>query len=95
MIRITNIKVTPHYNLICKFNSGAVKTLDVLPIIEHHKHLAGVENLLNEDIFKNVRIGEFGEIVWDKIVVTEHNGQVFCWDYDISPEYAYQNSTNS
>lgn len=95
MIRITDIEVTPHYHLICKFNSGAVKELDVLPIIEHHKHLVGVESLLNEDVFKNVRIGEFGEIVWDRIVVTEHDGQVLCWDYDISPEFAYQNSTFS
>ncbi len=93
MIRITNITVTPHYQLICKFNSGAIKKLDVLPIIEKHRYLTGVESLLNEEIFKNVRIGEFGEIYWEDIVKTEHEGQILCWNYDISPEFAYQNAT--
>jgi len=92
MIRITQITVITHYNLICTFNSGAIKKLDILPIIEHHKHLTGVESLLNEEIFKNAKIGQFGEILWEKIITTEHNGEVFCWDYDISPEFAYQNA---
>lgn len=92
MIRITNITVIPPYQLNCKFNSGAIKKLNVLPIIEHHKHLTGVESLLNEEIFKNVRIGEFGEIYWENIVKTEYDGQILCWNYDISPEFAYQNS---
>jgi hypothetical protein len=95
MIRITDIKVTPPYNLICRFNSGDIKQLDVLPIIKQHKHLIGVEKLLNEEVFKKVRIGEFGEIVWDKIVITEHNGEQICWDYDISPEYAFQHATDN
>lgn len=56
MIRITNITVIPPYQLNCKFNSGAIKKLNVLPIIEHHKHLTGVESLLNEEIFENVKI---------------------------------------
>jgi hypothetical protein len=93
MIRITQIEIIPHYNVICEFNSGVKKKLAVLPIIERHKHLSGVENLLNEDVFKNARIGQFGEIVWEKIVKTEHDGQLFYWDYDISPEFAFQNST--
>jgi len=92
MIRITNITVIPHYQLNCRFNSGAIRKLNVLPIIEHHKHLTGVESLLNEEIFANVRIGEFGEIYWENIVKTEYDGQVLFWDYDISPEFAYQNS---
>jgi hypothetical protein len=80
---------------VCKFNTGAIKTLDVFPIIQHHKHLAGVESLLDEKVFRKVRIGEFGEIVWDKIVETEQEGILYCWDYDISPEYAFQNAINN
>jgi hypothetical protein len=92
MIRITNITVIPPYQLNCKFNSGVIKKLNVLPIIENQKHLTGVESLLNEEIFENVKIGEFGEIYWENIVTTEHDGQILCWNYDISPEFAYQNS---
>ena len=92
MLRVTQISVIPNYNLICKFNSGEIKKLDVLPLIKRHWHLTGVECLLNEDIFKNARIGQFGEILWKKIVKTAYNNEVLYWDYDISPEFAYQNS---
>jgi len=92
MIRITEIIEHTSYSLICKFNNGVVKKLDILPIIENHKHLEGVQKLLNEPVFNSVRIGEFGEIVWDKIVKNSHTGEDSYWDYDISPEFAYENS---
>lgn len=92
MIRVTEIVDKSDYSLLCKFNDGAVRKLDILPIIENHKHLKGVERLLNKSIFENVRIGEFGEIVWDRIVQTTDNGVEIYWDYDISPEFAYENS---
>jgi hypothetical protein len=94
MIRITEVKVAAPYLLLCKFNNGTVKKLDVLPVIEQHLHLNGVSTLLNEAFFKNVRIGEFGEIVWDKIVKTTQDGHEIYWDYDISPEFAYENSVS-
>jgi len=91
MIRVTEIiEKTPYY-LLCKFNDGSVKKLDILPLINNHTHLKGVETLLNEAVFRNVRIGELGEIVWDRIVKTTDNGVETYWDYDISPEFAYQN----
>ena len=93
MLRITEIiEISPYY-LVCSFNNGIVKKLELLPIIENHKHLNGVQNLLDETTFSHARIGEFGEIVWDGIVKTTENNIVTLWDYDISPEYAFQNST--
>lgn len=92
MIRVTEIIDKTSFSLVCKFNNGTIKRLDILPIIENHKQLEGVQNLLNESVFNTVRIGEFGEIVWDKIVKTSHKGEEIYWDYDISPEFAYQNS---
>lgn len=93
MLRVIAIVETSPYYLQCKFNNGAIKKLDVKPIIEHHLHLSGVEDLLNETVFNKVRIGEFGEIVWAEIVKTVQDGKEIKWDYDISPEFAYQNST--
>lgn len=93
MLRVTQIIEKSPYYLICKFNNGVVKKLDILPVIENHKHLDGVQSLLEEAVFYNVRIGEFGEIVWDKMVKTIQDGVEVYWDYDISPEYAYQNAT--
>ncbi|MEI6751916.1 MAG: hypothetical protein WCK78_01990 [Paludibacter sp.] len=92
MIRVIEIIDKTPYTLVCKFNNGIVKKIDILPIIENHKHIVGVQNLLNESVFNTVRIGEFGEIVWDKIVKSSRNGEDITWDYDISPEFAYENS---
>ena len=89
-MRVTEIIEKSSYSLVCKFNNGVVKKLDILPIIENHKQLEGVQNLLNESVFNTVRIGEFGEIVWDKIVRNSHNAEEIYWDYDISPEFAYK-----
>jgi len=95
MIRVTEIiEKTPYY-LLCRFNDGSVKKLDILPLIHNHAHLKGVETLLNEVVFRNVRIGELGEIVWDRIVRTTDNGVETYWDYDISPEFAYQNGLSN
>jgi hypothetical protein len=93
MLRVVEILETSAYYLHCKFNNGAIKKLDVRPIIEQHIHLNGVEELLNETVFNNVSIGEFGEIVWPEIVKMVEDGKEIKWDYDISPEFAYQNST--
>ena len=90
MLRITEIIEKSPYYLVCRFNNGIVKKLELLPIIENHKHLNGVQNLLDETTFSHARIGE---IVWDGIVKTTENNVVTLWDYDISPEYAFQNST--
>jgi len=94
MLRILEIVASSPYYLHCKFNNDVIKKLDVKPIIEHHIHLNGVEDLLNETVFKTVKIGEFGEIVWADIVKTIQDGKEIKWDYDISPEFAYLNSTS-
>ena len=92
MLRVVEIIEKTPYSLVCKFNNNIVKKLDILPVIENHKHLDGVQNILIESVFKTVRIGEFGEIVWDKILKTNQNGIDVYWDYDISPEFAFENS---
>jgi hypothetical protein len=43
---------------------------------------------LNETIFKNAKLGAFGEIYWPQIVVSK---DVTLMDYDISPEFFYNN----
>jgi len=54
--------------------------------------LVGIDKLLEIPVFKNVRIGEMGELVWDNIIKTEHNGETILMNYDISPEFAYINA---
>ncbi len=91
MLRVIEIVPIAPFVLRCKFNNLVVKSLEIKSIIENHKHINGVESLLNEEIFNNAGIGEFGEIVWRKIVRGSYNGVETLWDYDISPEYVYEN----
>lgn len=92
MLRITEIVEKKNSILLCKFNTGEVKSLNVLPIIENHKNIKGVEKLLDNSIFKTAQIGQFGEIYWPKLITSSHNNEEVVWNYDISPEYAYYNS---
>ena len=64
-----------------------------MPMIENHRHLKGIEQLLDARVFASVRVGDVGQIVWDKIITIPYNGEDTVWDYDISPELAFQNST--
>ncbi|MFP5041761.1 hypothetical protein [Parasediminibacterium sp. JCM 36343] len=66
--------------------------MDVYPLIQNHKNLNGIEQLLANQVFSKARIGEMGEIVWDKIIKTNVYGKVVIWDYDISPEFAFYNA---
>ena len=92
MIKVTSIDILEPYFLVCRFNTGITKKLDVFPLIQNHEKLKGIEKLLDGKTFKKVRIGDAGEIVWDKIITTSYRGEDQIWDYDISPEFAFENA---
>jgi Protein of unknown function (DUF2442) len=80
------IKIEP-YNIVCLFNNGIEKSINVFPIIENHKHLKGIEKLKDENIFCSAKIGVFGEILWENII---YNAKDSDWlDYDMSPEFIF------
>lgn len=80
------------YFLVCTFNNGITKKLNVYPLIENHKNLKGIQKLLDIQTFKKAQIGEAGEIVWNKIITTTYKDIDQIWDYDISPEFAFENA---
>ncbi len=86
MIKVIKILNIDKFNITCLFNNGLVKIIEVEPLLLNHKHLKGIEKLLKQETFNLAKIGSFGEILWEKIISTEYNGQVEIWDYDISPE---------
>lgn len=50
--------------------------------------------LNNEAVFKSALIGDFGEIYWANVAeITDLNGNKTPCEYDMSPEFVYQNST--
>lgn len=79
------IKIEP-FEITCQLNNGMISKLEMEPIFEKHSHLNGIEQLRNFETFRKAKIGEMGEIYWEKII---HSNGVD-WNYDISPEYFLQ-----
>ena len=88
MLKIKKIIEITDFVIICEFNNGLKKKLNVSPLIENHKHLNGIEKLQNNMIFKQVAIGDMGEIYWKNIITSKSNE---LWNYDISPEFIFYN----
>ena len=91
MVKIVAIKEISSHTITCMFNDGAIKKVDVKPLLQKHHYLKGIDNLYNEDVFKKAKIGEMGEILWEEVITIEDNNQPVKWNYDISPEFAYYN----
>lgn len=89
MIKVVEISHIRPYEITCLLNNGMYKKLMILPLIENHSHLDGVESLKNEQVFLNAEIGELGEIRWKNIVKTKDGTAPL--DYDISPEFVFHN----
>lgn len=88
MVRLNKIIAINAFQITGQFNDGQIKKLDVYPLIKNHLHLNGVDKLLNEEVFNNAKLGDFGEIYWSQIVTSKN---AILMDYDISPEYFYVN----
>ena len=90
MIRIDKIiEVAPYY-VDCLFNTGELKRIEVLPLLLNHKHLNGIDQLKDYSVFQKAVIGEMGELKWEKIILSPKDDSGQRWDYDISPEFAYE-----
>lgn len=94
MLKISHINLLDNFTILCTFNNGITKKIAILPLLEKHKHLPGIEKLKEKNIFSKARIGMFGEIVWDKIIQFADSKEDVMWDYDISPEFVFYNGVN-
>lgn len=88
MYKVSEVFELKPYTIVCLFTNGIKKELEVLPLIESHAHLQGIEQLKNKDVFKKVAVGEMGEVFWENIIMSKTNER---WNYDISPEYIFHN----
>lgn len=93
MIHVTNILETQPYFLIVAFDNGEVRKLEMQPILESQQHYPGVEKLFDTNIFLHPHIGNFGQIYWDNILqMRDLQGEFIPCEYDLSPEFVYENS---
>ena len=92
MLKVTKILKIDEFLITCEFNNGLVRTIDVAPIMTNHANLDGIEKLKNAETFSKASVGNFGEIVWSKLITTTYQGNKMIWDYDMSPEFIFENS---
>jgi len=53
-----------------------------------------LKKLIDNDTYKTAKIGSFGEIYWENVgEMKNYDGTIIACEYDISPEFAYYNST--
>jgi hypothetical protein len=88
MYKIKHVKAILPHSIVCEFDTGTKKILNIQPLLENHAHLEGINLLKNNAIFEKVAVGQMGEVYWENIITTQ-NKQI--WNYDISPEYVFYN----
>ena len=92
VIKIQSIKIIDSHKILCVFNTGEMRTLDITHALDSTNKL--VKKLENQDVFKNAKLGQFGEIYWEEVgEIRELDGSISSCVYDISPEFVFYNST--
>lgn len=94
MKRLSKISFQDSFNILCLFEGGEERVLDLKKVIKDQYK----SKILDPETFPKAQIGIFGEIFWENIgVIKNLKGESEACNYDISPEYAYMNSkpTNS
>lgn len=86
MYKVSKILQIEQYSIVCQLNTGIKKKIEILPLIEIHSHLNGINQLKDKSIFDKVAIGTMGELFWEHLIISKSNEK---WNYDISPEYIY------
>lgn len=91
MYKIINISFLDDYKIVCHFNNGEVRMLDLSKSLDLSSKFA--QKVIENDTYKKAKIGLFGEILWEEIgEMKDYDGSVIACAYDISPEYAYFHS---
>lgn len=90
MRKITTISFLDHYKILCTFDNGEAKVLDLKEILKDKY----AEKILTPETFTKAQIGSLGEIYWENMAEIKNlKGEIEPCNYDISPDLAYQVST--
>lgn len=88
MYKVTEVFQIKPFTIVCLFTNGIKKKLEVLPLLQNHAHLQGIDQLKDKAVFNKVAVGEMGEVFWENIITSKTNEK---WNYDISPDYIFHN----
>ena len=80
--------------LICKFNNGETRRLDLNQILKTQTKDIFLQIIIEKNKNKTVKIGEFGQLCWENAAhMKDLDGKSFECEYDMSAEIVYHNST--
>ena len=93
MNRITKISIIKPYKLLCFFNNGEQRILDLKKVLDPKKKFAS--KVFDLATFNKVKIDSFGGICWEGIAeMKDLEGNTIPCEYDICPDFAYLNSVS-
>ncbi|MFY0650805.1 MAG: DUF2442 domain-containing protein [Cyclobacteriaceae bacterium] len=80
------------YRVLCIFENGERRILNLHEVLDKSDKYAS--KLFEEEIYKEAKVGSLGQIYWNGIAeMTNLDGTSETCEYDISPEFAYHNSS--
>ncbi|WP_445734943.1 hypothetical protein [Mariniflexile sp.] len=94
MNKIINIYIQEPFKILCFFENGEQKILDLQQVLNPEQKY--MKSILNKKVFNQAKIGSFGEIYWEGVAqMKDLNGITIPCNYDISPDFAYLKSISS
>ncbi len=90
MLKLSKIEFSENNEILCFFENGELRLFNVRDSIQDRY----IDIITSDNkIFKSAQIGKFGEIYWaDMGEIRDLKGNVILCEYDISPEFVYENS---
>ncbi len=90
MVKLSKIEFSENNEILCRFENGELRLFNVRDSIQDRY----IDIIVSDNkIFKSAQIGKFGEIYWsDMGEIKDLKGNVILCEYDISPEFVYENS---
>ncbi len=90
MIKLSKIEFSENNEILCFFENGELRLFNVQKSIKDRY----IKVIISDDnILKSAQIGKFGEIYWaDMGEIKDLDGNIIRCEYDISPEFVYENS---
>ena len=91
MKKIIDITFKEPYKILCYFNTGEKRMLNLKKILDPQQKYA--KKVFDDNVFYRAKVGDFGEIYWDNLAeIKDLDGKYISCVYDISPELIYSNS---
>ena len=78
--------------IICEMSNGEIRSINLNESLQDTDKYKKI--VLKSDVIINAKIGDVGQIYWAEIaVMKDEDGNNISCEYDLSPEFFYENSS--